>query len=193
MFWEIDEIKEKKETKIIPIKDNSFPNFSEWKEVNNDYFVKSYSNRIIEIMIKISNQTVYYDNTTFFKILRKPNNNGVSDDFAFIYGNLILIRKSFEFIDFFVIHENTYIRPYGYKSYLFGVHCFLNNCITDLNHYFSFNNLTLKSFDKYKPNVIIFECINQYTFKTVRISFSLDDFDFDDLDNPNKIYSFKFE
>jgi hypothetical protein len=203
MFWEIEEIK--KETKIIPLtvklkddKSNSSTNFSEWEEVRYDYFIESYVKRLKEIMIKISTQTIYYDESKDFKILKKPNIN-ISEDFAFIYGNLVFIRKSFEFIDFFVIHDNsttnhTYIRPYGYKHYLFGVHCFLNTHITDISPYFTFNNLTLKSFDKYsKSNVIIFDCIDDYTFKTVRLSFSFDDFDFDDLDNPNKIYKFKFE
>lgn len=194
MFWEIEEIK--KESKVIPLKikdeDNSFPKFSEWEEVKHDFFVAPYIDLIKEIMIKISTQTVYYDNTKDFKIFKKPNIN-ISEDFAFIYGNLILIRKSFEWCDFFVIHDNSYVRPYGYKSYLFGVDCYLNTPLTDISPYFTFNKLTLKTIDRYRPNIAIFDCIDDYTFKTVRLSFSFDDFDFDDLDNPNKIYKFKFE
>lgn len=192
MFWEIEEIKQ--ETKVIPLKviDNSFPKFSEWEKVVKDYFIFSYTNRIQEIMVRISKQIIYYDETKDFVILKKPNKT-ISEDFAFIYGNLIFIRSKHEFTDFFIIHDGNFIRPYGYKIYLFAILCFLNSSIVDMIDYFKFNNLTLKNYEKYNSDNIIFNCIEDYTFKELKLSFSFNEFDFEDLDNPSKIVKFKFE
>jgi hypothetical protein len=185
MFWQIEEIF-KEETKIINQK-TLIQDFKQWDIYNSNLFAERYIEGIKHIFSKIGGMLIYWDNTKEFIIYRNPKNHGV---FAFLYGNLVLIRDTFQYSDFFFLGESGYERPYGYKTYLFGFDTYLSTS-NDLYHYFFKNKIKLNSLQKTK-DFIKYDLTDEITSKTMNWVFDFNDFDFIDEDNVSRIVKFKF-